>query len=762
MLFTSAGIYIYFQLRPPTKVFILVAAFEDPTNPGDNRFKVTEEIVERLRFRTRGYLNVEVRTISDHFKFSDGEVRARAAATHEKATMIIWGNIASTDQVVRLNVNIELLAKPSRLTLVKDQLLSYVPLNEVETYKAQIRLSDQLSFLTLIVDGLIRADVEDYDGAIERFSDALSQPDLSGDLVNLADVYYFRASARALKTTYLVADEAPAAIEDLDAAIALKPNLGEAFSLRGWCYFLIGQRTTALREFSRAAELNPRSAINYLYQGFAYSLLYKYKEADDAITKAVEQTPEIPQDFIVRGLAFLSQNSPDSAIKDFEEAILRDPSLEKEAMLMIALTRLTKGEVDEAERLTTEIETRVPNSPWGKLLRIFVFSARDRDDLALREIDQAISQHPSVSMLYSLRGQFKSSSDDLNGALEDFNRAVELNPERSTSYYERAECLFQKKDWTKALADIDVAIRLDPESAEYRRKRGDVFLEMRDGRSSADYRAAIRIFPLYRDAYIGLARSYARENKFGSGEISDAQIGTVFPDSLASIPQLKGISYYARGLTSAENENYEEAVADLSSSIPLLENFYEPLRQRAEAKVGLAGKLQANLDELEKKTGEAESKWNVALQEYETKSQEGNALVQEAERLGTKANSIKQSIERIQRDVANGTNLHTKVEIEEILADMEKTTTSLQDVNRQLRKKTKEIRAASDAVKGAFEPLQKVREAQLALVKNINELYSSAKEDSGNTIDMLKNDLEAFANRVAFLSREPALLPRNQ
>jgi tetratricopeptide (TPR) repeat protein len=60
-----------------------------------------------------------------------------------------------------------------------------------------------------------------------------------------------------------------AAIDELDQAIAAKPDLALAWNARGYAYLLLHDRASAIQNFDRAIELNPKYANAYRNRGAA-------------------------------------------------------------------------------------------------------------------------------------------------------------------------------------------------------------------------------------------------------------------------------------------------------------------------------------------------------------------------------------------------------------------------------------------------------------------------------------------------------------
>lgn len=74
----------------------------------------------------------------------------------------------------------------------------------------------------------------------------------------MAVAYYNKGVALASLADY------SAAIDAFDRAIALKPDMGEAYYNRGWVELRIGRRSEGLADLSKAGELGVVASYNLL------------------------------------------------------------------------------------------------------------------------------------------------------------------------------------------------------------------------------------------------------------------------------------------------------------------------------------------------------------------------------------------------------------------------------------------------------------------------------------------------------------------
>ena len=88
-----------------------------------------------------------------------------------------------------------------------------------------------------------------YDDAIELLDEAISIVETDDAAVSYAN--------RGL--AYLGLDSHDRALEDLNTAVAISPNLSYAFTARGFCYLAMGETEKALLEFHTACDLGDRN-----------------------------------------------------------------------------------------------------------------------------------------------------------------------------------------------------------------------------------------------------------------------------------------------------------------------------------------------------------------------------------------------------------------------------------------------------------------------------------------------------------------------
>lgn len=93
------------------------------------------------------------------------------------------------------------------------------------------------------------------------------------------------------------------AISDLDEVIRQKPQMAEAYYLRGLCKEQASRLDESLADYDRAIALKPGEALFYLNKGIAMGKMEKIQEAMALFDKAIALKPDYAQAFYLRALS---------------------------------------------------------------------------------------------------------------------------------------------------------------------------------------------------------------------------------------------------------------------------------------------------------------------------------------------------------------------------------------------------------------------------------------------------------------------------
>ena len=110
------------------------------------------------------------------------------------------------------------------------------------------------------------------------------------------------------------------AVELFSQALALNPQLVEAYNGRGAAYQTIGEIDLALADFNQAVVLDPDYAVGYFNRGFTYRLKSEWDLAIQDLTNAINLDPDYAAAYYYRGEAWLHLGEWEQARADLVTA----------------------------------------------------------------------------------------------------------------------------------------------------------------------------------------------------------------------------------------------------------------------------------------------------------------------------------------------------------------------------------------------------------------------------------------------------------
>ena len=115
------------------------------------------------------------------------------------------------------------------------------------------------------------------------------------------------------------------AVSHYTQAIALSPELAEAYINRGNAYYRKGEFDTAIQDYNTAIDLNPEFTGAYNNRGNAYSAKGEFDTAIQNYNTAIDLNPEFAEAHNNRGITYYRKGEFDTAIQNFYTAIDLNP-----------------------------------------------------------------------------------------------------------------------------------------------------------------------------------------------------------------------------------------------------------------------------------------------------------------------------------------------------------------------------------------------------------------------------------------------------
>lgn len=171
------------------------------------------------------------------------------------------------------------------------------------------------------------------------------------------------------------------------------------------------------------------------------------------------------ENFGLRGIAHLAHGDPESAIKDFNEVIRRNPSdpsaFVNRGNAYRDMDELQKAVNDysKAINLSTDHFTAMFN-------RALVQTSLKNYELALKDLDAAVILNQQYPEAHNARGDVYRTLKRYEAAEKEFTQAIKLYPRYTDAYVNRALLNVDLKNYEAARADFSQAIVLSPGDAE--------------------------------------------------------------------------------------------------------------------------------------------------------------------------------------------------------------------------------------------------------------------------------------------------------
>jgi adenylate cyclase len=226
----------------------------------------------------------------------------------------------------------------------------------------------------------------------------LEDSDFALAYVGLADCYYWLWSRRG----YMSRREGEAkAKENLDKALALNPDLGEAHALLGIWLRNELRWEEAEAEFKKALELSPSYALAHTWYAALLCSVGKLDEALFEARKAHELDPLSPTSMFRVAEVLYYRREYDQAIEQANRILRMEPG-HTDALIAIVFAYFRKSMLDEAARWFSKWRGLIIGDPLGhKALEAVSYAALGRVDEAKAMMKEAERDPESSPVLYA-------------------------------------------------------------------------------------------------------------------------------------------------------------------------------------------------------------------------------------------------------------------------------------------------------------------------------------------------------------------------
>jgi tetratricopeptide (TPR) repeat protein/S1-C subfamily serine protease len=353
------------------------------------------------------------------------------------------------------------------------------------------------------------------------------------------------------------------ALDDVNQAIRLQPDLATAYHLRGWVYSDLENYTAAIADLNEALRLQPDSGEIYAAFGSIYAKMNFPPGFKEKYDKALSLEPDNGDRYAERGWAYSdSFGNYEQAIKDYDQAITLLPESAYLYLIFKARARSGKEDYQGAIADLTESIRLMPDYTLSYMNRAIAEAQRGNKQAFLADFEQALKLEPDNAWIYSNRGYRRFQMGDTQGGIEDYKKAMDLAPELTYLFYNSRGNARSDKDYKGAIEDYTEAIRLKPDDPVFYTNRARVRENQKDYNGAIeDYTQAIKLNPNYASAY-RLRGDYRYSREEYDSAIKDYT-------EVLRLNDKNAFYYKKRGNARAFNGDNKGALADFNAAIDL-------------------------------------------------------------------------------------------------------------------------------------------------------------------------------------------------
>ncbi|RHZ76741.1 hypothetical protein Glove_194g143 [Diversispora epigaea] len=234
------------------------------------------------------------------------------------------------------------------------------------------------------------------------------------------------------------------AIDDLDAAILLRPQRSTAWCLRGVVKGLKKSYTDALDDLNKAIVIDPIDCLALKWRAFCYYNLKSYEEALSDLNIVINL--DAASGSTIK-LASITDATPKIELSSFGNLEV-DNNINALSLV----------------HYCTKYLVNFPNSYNTMCNRAEAYGKLKKYDEAIDDLDAAILLRPQRSTAWCLRGVVKGLKKSYTDALDDLNKAIVIDPIDCLALKWRAFCYYNLKSYEEALSDLNIVINLDAAS----------------------------------------------------------------------------------------------------------------------------------------------------------------------------------------------------------------------------------------------------------------------------------------------------------
>ncbi len=330
----------------------------------------------------------------------------------------------------------------------------------------------------------------------------------------------------------------PAAIEQYQAYLKLRPNAMDARSNLGAALARLGRYEEAISEYRQALAVNPKNPGVIMNLGLAYYKTGLYTEATEQLATAHALQPANNQVTMLLADAHLRLGNTAKVIdllSPLEKAHPEDLGI----AYMLGTALIRENQPAQGRILIERILKNGDSAEARMLLGATKMQAGDfagaRDDL-----QRATELNPQLPDVYSAYGSALLATGDTVAASAAFRKELDTNPNDFTSQLDLGVLEKQDQRYDEAMKRFRRAMELRPGDIGVRYQIATVYVLTNDIQAAQrELEAIVKDSPQFTEAHVSLATVYYRLKRKEDGDRERSIVQKLNADAQAREPGAK-------------------------------------------------------------------------------------------------------------------------------------------------------------------------------------------------------------------------------
>jgi tetratricopeptide (TPR) repeat protein len=253
------------------------------------------------------------------------------------------------------------------------------------------------------------------------------------------------------------------AIEHGQRAVALKPDAADAHNNLGIAYFDIGDFDTAITCYDKAITHRPRFAEAISNKGNAYRQTRRYAEAEAEYRRALAINPSYAEAYNNLGSVLRDLERPAEAEAAYKRALTLKPAY-LEALNNLILAYKDLKQFDQGIATAQQALKLQPQNSDALAYMGAIYVEQDRLDAAFDALKKSLAIAPNKAETLNMLGRAYFEADEPTKAIQVYQRAIALKPDFGDPYNNMGNALKELGRFDEALKAFETCLALNPEA----------------------------------------------------------------------------------------------------------------------------------------------------------------------------------------------------------------------------------------------------------------------------------------------------------